>query len=95
MKRILLAAAVSLPLAACTSKPLTPPQAQSAVEVRVPVPVPCQVTQVPSSRLPTASLSIGGDIYTAVKLILADRSVLKADRARLSAANSDPCPVAK
>lgn len=76
----------------CASKPLTPPQAPPAVKVEVPVPVPCQVAQVAPSGLPTASAPLPTDIFDAVKLILADRATLKADRTRLVAANSNPCP---
>jgi hypothetical protein len=79
----------------CSSKPLTPPQAAPAVEVLVPVAVPCKVAQVAPSRLPTSVAAIPVDIYEAAKLILADRAVLKADTTRMAAANSDPCPVAK
>ncbi len=82
-------------IAGCASRPLTPPQAPPAIEVLVPVPVPCRVEPVASSRLPTASAPIPTDIWDGVKLILADRATLKADRERLKAANSNPCPVAK
>ncbi len=80
-------------LTGCASKPLTPPQAPPAVEVMIPVPVPCQVAQVPRSPLPSRSRAIPNDIFDAVKIVLADRAVLKADRERLIAANSNPCPV--
>ena len=85
----------AMSLTSCATKPLTPPQAPPAVEVLIPVPVPCQVAQVAPSKLPTASTSIPNDIYRAVQLVLADRAVLRADRARLAAANSNPCPKAK
>lgn len=88
-------AAIAIILQGCATKPLTPPQAPPAVEVLIPVPVPCQVAQVASSGLPTASEPIKGDIYRAVQLILADRAVLKADRERLQAANSNPCPASR
>lgn len=78
-------------LEGCTPKPLTPPQAPSAVEVLIPVPTPCKVAAVALSGLPTASTSIPDDIYRAVQLVLADRAVLKADRERLAAANNHPC----
>lgn len=81
-------------LGGCSHKPLTPPQAAPAVEVLVPVATPCQVEQVAASPLPTASTSPSmlNDIYDAVKLVLADRAVLKADRTQMAAANSNPCP---
>ena len=88
-------AAVGIVLSGCVGKPLTPPQAPPAVEVLIPVPVPCQVASVALSGLPTGSEAVKDDIYRAVQLILADRAVLKADRARLAAANSNPCPKAK
>lgn len=86
---------LTLSLPGCSSKPLTPPQAPSAVEVLVPVPVPCKVAQVPSSKLPSAIVTIPRDIFEAVKIVLADRATLKADRERMAAANSDPCPESK
>lgn len=81
-------------LSGCATKPTTPPQAPPAVKVLVPVSKACKVEQVASSPLPSASTSpsILTDLYGAVKLVLADRSVLKADRTRMAAANSNPCP---
>ena len=80
-------------MAGCAHAPLVPPQAPPAVEVLIPVAVPCNVASVVPSKLPTASTSIPDDIFDAVKLVLADRAVLKADRERLVAANSNPCPL--
>lgn len=94
MKRLTLFAAALVLSACATQKPLTPPQAPPAVEVKVPVPVPCQVEQIAPSGLPGAVAPIPDDIFEAVKLILADRATLKADRTRLVAANSNPCPKA-
>ena len=93
MKRLLLCMALSLS-ACATTKPLTPPQAPPAVEVLIPVPVPCDVAQVAPSELPSATRPVPNDIYGAVQIVLADRATLRADRERLVAANSNPCPAA-
>lgn len=79
----------------CASTPKVPLQAPPAVKVLVPVPVPCVIAEVPKSALPSQSNPILNDIYRAVQIVLADRAVLKADRERMAAANSDPCPQEK
>lgn len=91
MRLALIGAACALLVSGCATKPLTPPQAPPAVEVLIPVPVPCEVAQVAPSELPTAS-GVPHDIYEAVKRVLADRAVLMADRTKMRAANTDPCP---
>lgn len=84
----------ALALAACSHAPLVPPQAPEAVKVLVPVPVPCEVEKVTPSPLATAD-GVPPDLFEAVKRVLADRSILLADRTKLAAANSDPCPAKK
>lgn len=79
----------ALAVAACSTAAHAPPP---ATEVLVPVVKPCAVAQVDNSELPSASRKATGDIFEDVKTVLADRSVLKADREKLQAANSNPCP---
>lgn len=75
-------------LGACTTRqPLPGP----VVEVQVPVAVPCEIDQVDTSPLPSAE-GVPNDIFDAVKIVLADRALLKADREKLKAANTSPCP---
>jgi hypothetical protein len=63
------------------------------VKVLIPVTQPCKVEKVDPSPLVTERLGgAGDDLYEAVKRVLADRAILKADRSKLVAANSDPCP---
>lgn len=80
-------------LPGCASAPQhLPPRAPMAVKVLVPVSKPCEVVVVPKSPLPSEGVSvIPHDIYEAVKLALADRATLMADREALSAANDKPC----
>lgn len=90
MKRLL--PLTALVLAACASAPKVPPQAPPAVKVLVPVPVPCKVEKVAKSPLVTEQQPVAGEIFEAVKQVLADRAILKGDRERMAAANNDPCP---
>jgi len=91
------AVAIAMGLAACATSPkaLVPDQPPPAVQVLVPMQTPCKVEKVEPSPLVTERLGgAGGDLYEAVKRILADRTLLISDRTKLVAANSDPCPVA-
>lgn len=90
---LLFAVVAFLFLTACATdpKPL-PTQAPPAIEVKVPVPVPCEVEKVQETTLPSAIAAVPGDIWEGVKLVLADREILKADKAKLQAANNSPCP---
>ena len=90
--RSFLCVSLAVALAACTST--RPPLPGPVVEVFVPVPVPCEIGQVEITPLPSEQ-GVSEDIYDAVRLILADRAILQADREQLKAANSDPCPVAE
>lgn len=83
-------------IAACAPKAaIAPAPAPPAIKVLVPVPQPCEVQKVHPSRLVTEELGAGDDLYEAVKRVLADRETLMADRTKLVAANSDPCPEKK
>lgn len=82
----------ALLLAGCaTLKPIVPPPPAEAVPVLIPIPQACKVQKVPESALASAG-GLTGDIFEDVKRVLADRAQLLADRERLQAANSDPCP---
>lgn len=89
---------IALALTACATAPkaLVPDQPPPAVQVLVPVPTPCEVQKVEPSPLVTERLGgAGGELFEAVKRILADRAILISDRTKLVAANSDPCPEVK
>lgn len=72
---------------ACATGPTVPK------EVLVPVPVPCEVEQVPAPTLPTASPD--ADVFELAKVAAARIKLLMADTERLRAANTSPCPAVK
>lgn len=74
-----------LTLMACTTTQQLPR------EVRVPVPVPCEVEQVEETALPTAGPD--ADIAELAKVAAARIKLLLAENTRLRAANNNPCPV--
>jgi hypothetical protein len=86
--KLLILGGITLALSGCvsTSRPTI-----RTVEVQVPIPVSCEIEQVPEVELPSAR-GTTGDIFDDTKLALADREVLKADNIRLRAANSRKCP---
>jgi hypothetical protein len=59
-------------------------------EVLVPVPVPCEVEQVPATELPQVSPDM--NIFDAAKVRMAQLKLLLAENTRLRAANNNPCP---
>ena len=71
-------------VSACSTTPQLP------TEVRIPVPVPCEIEQVPETELPVAS----PDANVAEKATVAAARIelLKAENTRLRAANNRPCP---
>jgi hypothetical protein len=85
----------ALAMTAC-GRPADRPQLQVAppppVVAKVAVPVPCVVEQVPMPAYPGALIRDTDDVYTAARLAMADRRVRIAERDRLRAANSNPCP---
>jgi len=81
---------LAIMLGGCAGRDRLPPQALPAREVLVPVPVACEIEQVPQSRRPTATP--GMSIYDLTKVALADRRVLMGENERLRAANNNPCP---
>lgn len=63
------------------------------VTVKVPVPVACQIEQVPEGQHPAAQARKGMGIFDLTKIALADRQAKAAEIERLRAANTSPCPV--
>lgn len=59
-------------------------------ETLVPVPVACEIEQVPAAQLPTASPD--ADVFELAKVAAARVKLLLADNERLRAANASPCP---
>lgn len=88
---LMIVLAVVLALGGCTATRQTPPPAPVATKVLVPVTEPCKVAKVDPSPLPSAG-GVPDDIFEAVKRVLGDRQVLLADREKLVAANTEPCP---
>lgn len=78
-------------LGGCTATRQLPPPPPPVHKVLVPVTQACEVEKVENSPLPSAG-GVPSDIFEAVKRVLADRSVLLADREKLQAANTEPCP---
>jgi len=79
-------------LPACSTTNRLPPQAPPAVEVKVPVPVPCEIEQVPGPSYPAAQARQGMSIYDLTRIALADRRVRMGENERLRAATNNPCP---
>jgi hypothetical protein len=77
-------------LPGCASRDRLPPPAPPAKEVLVPVPVACQIEQVPQAQQPQAQRGAG--IFDLTKVIAAQRRILMAENERLRAANNNPCP---
>lgn len=71
-------------LAACATTPTLPK------EVLVPVPVPCEIEQVPPADLPQVRPDM--NVFEAAQTRMAQLSLLLAERERLRAANQSPCP---
>lgn len=71
-------------LAACATTPALPK------EVLVPVPVPCEIEQVPQSELPAVTSDM--NVFEAARTRMAELFLLRAENERLRAANSSPCP---
>jgi hypothetical protein len=88
---LLVAALIVLP--SCATTPKLPPQAPPAVEVLVPVPVPCQIEQPPQPVYPADNLPADASLFDTVRTLLADRLVRIAETTRLRAAIADPCPI--
>ena len=85
----------ALALAACGAQAdrpqlnLAPPQ---PVIAKVAIPVACVIEQVPMPAYPGELARAEDDIYMAARLTMADRRVRIAERDRLRAANTSPCP---
>lgn len=74
-------------LAACSTA------AKAPTVVKVPVPVACEIEQVPVLEKPQAFSNMG--IFDLTKTALAKLRILEAENERLRAANSNPCPAPK
>lgn len=59
-------------------------------EVLIPVPVPCEVEQVPPADLPQVRPDM--NVFEAAQVRMAQLQLLLAERERLRAANNNPCP---
>lgn len=79
-----MASMIVLALSGCAGNP-RPPQV-----VKVPVPVACEIEQVPSLEKPAASSNMG--IFDLAKVALARLKIIEAENTRLRAANTTPCP---
>lgn len=87
LQRWLVAVGIVLIAPACATTPQLPK------ETLVPVPVPCEIEQVETSELPVAAP--GASIAEKAKVAAARIKLLLADRERLVAANTNPCPKPK
>lgn len=90
--RSVLPVGLLLLLGACASRPKAPPQVPSVVEVKVPLPVPCEIEQVPVPNYPAAQARRGLTAFELAKIVAADRRVRMGEIERLRAAAKNPCP---
>lgn len=84
---LLLGFAVVAALSGCSASRYEPPK---TVEVVVPVPVECQIEQVPTAEKPKVTADMG--IFEMARTLLAERQIAQGETARLRAANTNPCP---
>lgn len=68
-------------LAGCASQPQT-------IEVRVPVPVPCQIPDIPWPALPIDSLPADADVFVASRALWASLELMEGWAATAEAAMS-------
>lgn len=87
LKRWLIAAGITLLVPACATTQRLPE------EVLIPVPVPCEVEQVPPIELPQVRPDM--NVFEAAKVRMAQLKLLLAENTRLRAANTNPCPSPK
>lgn len=90
---VVLAVVAALGLTGCSHRAKTPEVIPPAPvqEVKVAVPVPCEIEQVAPKPRPSTQARKGDDIHTLTKIVLADRRVLLAENGELRAANTSPC----
>lgn len=79
-------------LPGCGPKHVEPPAPPAVQEVRVAVPVQCEVAQVAKPADPAKQARKGDDIFTLSKIAAASRRVLMGENVELRAANNSPCP---
>lgn len=73
-----------LSLAACSTTPSVPEK------VYIPIPVPCEVEQVPETELPVAEDE--ANVARKAAVAAARIQLLLAENLQLRAANNNPCP---
>lgn len=79
-------------LTACVPKVDSVPPPPIVQEVKVAVPVACEVAQVAQPAYPAKQARKGDNIHTLTKIALADRRVRMGENVELRAANTSPCP---
>jgi hypothetical protein len=84
LQRWLVAMGIILLVPACATTPELPK------EVRIPIPVPCEIEQVPATELPVAEPD--ANVARKAAVAAARIELLKAENTRLRAANNSPCP---
>jgi len=84
IQRWMAATGIILALPACASTQSLPET------VLVPIPAPCEIEQVTPSGLPVAEP--GANVARKAQVAAARIMILLADRERLIAANTNPCP---
>lgn len=87
MRFFLLTSALALLLAGCAHTQELPE------EVLVPLPVPCEIEQVPETELPQVRPDM--NVFEAAQVRMAQIKLLLAENTKLRAANTNPCPEPK
>lgn len=84
-------------LTACGDEKVSslPPPPAPPIEVKVAVPVACEIAQVPAAEDPAVRARKGDDVFTLAKISAASRHVLQGEVKELRAANLTPCPGGK
>ena len=73
-----------------TSPPVLPAPPRELVEVKVAVPVPCEIESVPQPSYPALQARKGDDIFTLSKIAAADRRIRMGETEQLRTANVSP-----
>jgi hypothetical protein len=88
---VALTAVMFLLLSGCAPAPSKVPPPPTVVEVKVPVPVPCEIASVDQPDYPSNTARPTDDIFTLIKIALAERQVLKGEVKELRGANEGAC----
>jgi hypothetical protein len=78
-------------LSACGQNHVNPIPAPPPPIVKVAVPVPCEVATVAEPVRPAAQARADDDIFTLVKVLLADRKVVEGEAKELRTVNEAAC----